>query len=250
MTPLNKLQLGWSLVFPVSFLFYPLVALQAEENAQDMLALTEVVFEKVEPGLEPFKSRLLLDKNVLRLDDGDDQGDYILFDRRNHEIHSFNHEDRSHLIMKRLPEKMLEFIINFKKHSQPLVDAPKVNGVTPVQHQFFADQQLCKKSVNVTGFLPEFTQVLIDYESVIVEQNKQTLSQIPASVRTSCYMANNYLHASDYLEAGFPLFVVDDQGRQKKLLTIRQVTMNNSIMKKPVGYSVYYPNAANFKTQE
>lgn len=250
MTPLIIQQLRWPLLLFVSLLFYPLVALLAEESAQNELVLTEVVFEEVEAGLEPFKSRLLLAKNYLRLDDGDDRGDFILFDRHTHEIHSFNHEDRSHLVMKSLPVTALEFIIKFNQQSQPLLDAPKVNGVTPVQHHFFADQQLCKKSINVTGLLPELTQVLIEYESVIVEQNKQTLSQIPSSVRSSCYMANNYLHASDYLRAGFPLFVVDDQGRQKMLQTIRQVKMNQSIMQKPGGYSVYYPNASNLNKQD
>ena len=96
-------------------------------------------------------------------------------------------------------------------------------------------------------FLPEVTLTLIDYEQAIVQQNNQTLSRIPNNVRSSCYMANNYLHASDYLKVGFPLFVSDDQGRQKKLLGFRQLKKHHSIMLQPEGYSVYYPNSANLK---
>jgi len=228
----------------LALLVQPL-ALHAESDASNELKLTEVVFEKSEPGLQPFISRLLLGKHFLRLDDGYDSGDFILFDRKTHVIHSFNHEDRSHLVMKSLSSKAVEFKLDFKIGRKKLVDAPKVGGVVPVQHNFFADNKLCKKSVNVAGFLPEVTRVLTDYEQAIVEQNKQTLPQIPASIRSSCYMANNYLHSSDYLKAGFPLFVIDDLGRQKKLLSFRQVTKQKMIMQQPEGYSLYYPNSSN-----
>ena len=239
------LDIKQSLLLIVFLLALPLSTLSAETSTNNDLVMTEIIFEEVEPGLEPFKSRLLLSKKMLRLDDDDDQGDYILYDREAHEIHSFNHEDKSHLMMKPLPVEVLDFEIDFKVESKPLTDAPKVNAVVPVQHQFFADKKLCKKSLNVKGLLPDLTQVLIDYEQVIVEQSKQTLWQIPADVRSSCYMSNNYLYASDYLKVGFPLFVTDDLGRQKKLLSFRQIKKDRSIMQQPVGYNLYYPNASN-----
>ena len=247
MTQVFMVNRNQNLLLFIILMISALSTLQAASSDNDDLIVTEIIFEKIEPGLEPFRSRLLLSEHVLRLDDGNDQGDFILFDRSTHEIHSFNHEDQSHMKMKSLTPESLDFKLNFKVESNPLRDAPKVNGVIPVQHQFFADAQLCKKSINVKGLLPELTQVLIDYEQVIVEQGKQTLSQVPAGVRSSCYMANNYLHASDYLKAGFPLFVVDDLGRQKKLLSFHQVTKNKSIMQHPAGYKLYYPNASNLK---
>jgi len=231
------------ILFPLFVLVNPLFVLMADQE----LVLTEVLFEEIEPGIEPYQSRLLLGKKYLRLDDANDRGDFVLFDRQTHEIHSFNHEEQSHLVMKPLARQIVDFTIDFKVERQSLHDAPKVNGVSAVQYQYFADKQLCKMSVNVAGLLPEINRVLIDYEQAKVEQNKQTLSQIPDNVRSSCYMANNYLHASDYLKSGFPMFVSDDRGRQKKLLSFRQLNKPASIMKKPEGYSLYYPNSANLK---
>jgi len=232
-------------VLPFVVLINPWSVLMAEAE----LMLTEVLLEEIEPGIEPYQSRLLLGKKFLRLDDANDRGDFVLFDRQTHEIHSFNHEEQSHLVMKPLTAEAVDFTLDFKVERQPLLDAPRVNGESPVRHEYFADNQLCKMSVNVAGLLPEITRVLIDYEQAIVAQNQQTLSQIPDNVRSSCYMANNYLYASDYLKAGFPLFVSDDRGRQKKLLSFRQLNKPASIMKKPEGYSLYYPNAANLKTE-
>ncbi|MCK5663130.1 MAG: hypothetical protein KAI17_06570 [Thiotrichaceae bacterium] len=235
------------LLLPFMLLLQPFSVLLAESSSEKELDLMEIIFEEIEPGIEPFKSRLLLGEFFLRLDDGDDQGDFLLFEGKTHEVHSFNHEEQSHLIMKPLTAKALDFTVDFKVKQEKLLDAPKVNGTSAVQHLFFADGNLCKKSINVSGFLPEVTQVLIDYGQAIVQQNSQTLSRIPNNVRSSCYMANNYLFASDYLKVGFPLFVSDDQGRQKKLLGFRQLKKHRSIMFQPPGYSVYFPNSANLK---
>lgn len=238
------------LLVSLTFFVLPFTVLQAENSGMNNLVLTEIIFEEIEPGLDPFTSRLLLGANFLRLDDGSDRGDFILFDRNSHEIHSFNHEDKLHLVMKSLSGLALDFKLDFKVEKKELLDAPDVQGVKPVQHHFYADGRLCKKSINVSGLLPELAQVLVDYEQTIVKQNNQTFSEIPASVRSSCYVANNYLHASDYLKVGFPLFVIDDQGRQKKLLDFQQIIKSHSIMEQPDDYSVYYPNASNLKDKD
>lgn len=211
-------------------------------NAQPELQMTEVLIEESEPGLEPYLSRYLLNEQYLRLDDGTDQGDFILFDRKTREIHSFNHEDGTHLLIKPNKNTPLNLKVDYQVRKNSMHGSPKIGGVSPIEYQFFADSKKCKQSVNVKGFLPDMTQALINYEQVLVEQTKSTLSRFPASIRTACYMANNYLHASDYLHGGFPLQVVDDNGRQKRLISFQQVSKPQSIVKFPEGYHVYYPN--------
>jgi len=207
--------------------------------------VTEARIAETEPGIGQFVSRLLLSKDFLRLDDGRDAGAFTLFNRTTHEIHSFNHEDQSHLIMKPIVPKPIDFKLDFKVNETSMNKAPAVGGVAPVQYQYYADTRLCKQSVNVQGLLPEVTRALIDYEQALVAQNSQTLDRIPAGVRSSCYMANNYLYASDYLKKGFPLFVMDDLGRQKTLQSFQQVKKPAALFQLLQGYKVYYPNAAN-----
>lgn len=227
-----------------SFFFILLIS-QTGLGAESGLTLTEVIFNEVEPGLEPYRSRILLNEQLMRLDGNNDQGDFILYDRKSREIHSFNHQDKTHLIMKPLQTPMPDVMLDFQVAKKILVDAPKINGQVPVEIKFYADTHLCKKSINVPNFLPEVTIALINYQQALVEQNIQTLPRIPASMRSSCYMANNYLHASDYLKVGFPVHVIDDQGRQKKLLSFRQVIKPGSLFQQPEGYQSYYPNPSN-----
>jgi hypothetical protein len=218
--------------------------------AQSEVLVMEVVIQESEPGIGNFISRLLLSKDFLRLDDGKDEGDFTLFNRKSHEIHSFNHEDKSHLIMKPIAPRETGFKLDYKVTDKVLKDAPTVAGVAPMQHQYFADTHLCKQSINVKGLLPEVTQALIDYEQAIMAQNSQTYDRIPSSVRSSCYMANNYLHVSDYLQSGFPLFVRDDLGRQKQLMSFQQLAMPASLFQQIEGYTIFYPNEANLEPGE
>ena len=60
------------------------------------IEMLQLVFEEREPGVGPYRTRMLLDQRFLRIDSGADQDDYVLFDRVKGEIHNFNHEDRSH----------------------------------------------------------------------------------------------------------------------------------------------------------
>lgn len=221
-----------------------LALLFSSVNAGAELQMDEVVFEEREPGLEPFRSRFLANESFLRLDDGTDMGDFVLYDRKTGQIHSFNREESTHLLIKPQQATKIDFDIDFRVEKRSLQDAPKIKGITAVEHQFFADATKCKHSVNVKGLLEDMARAMMEYEQALVEHAKKTLSRVPASMKKACYMANNYLHASDYLKVGFPLHVVDDEGRQKRLLSFQQVVKPASIVQFPEGYRVFYPDGS------
>ncbi len=213
--------------------------------AEDLLPMTELIFEESEPGVSPYRTRMLLSKDWLRLDDGSDSGDYILFDRKAREIHSFNRGDRTELVIPPRQIAPVDFELTHERSSQVLADAPKIAGGTPVENRFTADGKLCRRSINVPGFLPEFTEVLKDYEQMLAEQGKQTLPRIPADVREACYMSNNFLYPVDYLDAGFPLFVVNDQQRTRKLVGYREAELPAQLMQPVPGFRRYSPPPSN-----
>ncbi len=229
------------LKFKRLLLLLGIISITTGAYAQSQLAMLEVIIEESEPGLDPYLSRYLLSEDFLRLDDGSDRSDFILFDRQTREIHSFNHEDRTHMLIVAKQAGAVDFKVDYKVYKKTLPDAPEINGNAPVEYQFFADAKKCKQVVSEKTLLPDLTQVLIDYEKVLAEQAKSTLSRIPDSIRTGCYMANNYLHVTDYLQGGFPLHVIDDRGRQKRLLTFRNLQKPSSILFFPAGYRVYSP---------
>jgi hypothetical protein len=209
-------------------------------SAADRETLTQVMFAESESGIEDYPSRVLMNARYLRLDDGVDSGDYVLFDRNTREIHSFNHEDETHLRIVPSTSGRPEFDLDFSVGRRTLNDAPAVNGRQPVEHVFRANGQLCRKSVNVEGFLEELRRQLVAYEQTLVAQGLQTLERLPASLRTPCYMANHYLHATSHLDAGFPMYVEDYTGTKKRLISFSQVEKPTSLMGFVDGYRLYY----------
>ena len=207
--------------------------------------MLEVIFTESEAGIDPYKSRLLLGNFILRMDDGSDDADFVFFDLRNGDIHSFNHEDRTHLRVQAGPAEEVDFEIHLTEKKTALEDAPQIGGTLPIEHQYLVDGERCRVSVNVSGMLPVLTRVLQRYEQNVMADARTRLGQLPASIKTGCYMANNYLYADAYLEQGFPLRVSDYDGRQRHLISHRQVNRNPNLLSFPQDYRLYRPLPGN-----
>jgi hypothetical protein len=205
------------------------------------LSMTQVIIEEVEPGLEPYITRMLINKRYLRLDDGDDASDFVLFDRVKGEIHNFNHDDQSEVIIQRAAPVNLDVSIPFSIQSNVLENAPRVGNMQAVENRYIAEGKLCKTSINFDGLLPDVARALVQYRYVLMQQNQKTISAIPDSVKTPCYLANNYFHQSAELQMGFPVHVRDYQGREKRLLDFAEIKKSSKLFGRPEGYRVYYP---------
>lgn len=205
------------------------------------IPMTEVLFEEVEPGLEPYTTRVLVNQRYLRLDDGDDEGDFTLFDRVKGEIHNYNRGERSEILIQRGAEVDLDVKIRFSIQRKALTDAPRINNLTAIEHRFTAQGELCKSSVNFAGLLPDVVRALRQYQYVLMQQNRKTFEEIPEQVKTPCYLANNYLYQDAYLKAGFPVHVVDEQGREQRLLEFATVKKPSSVFEPLRDYRVFSP---------
>lgn len=207
----------------------------------DNIAMTQVIFQEVEPGLDPYTTRVLMNKRYVRFDEGEDAGDFVLFDRVRGEIHNFNHEDQSELIMQRSAPVDLDITMSFSVQRETMQNAPRVGEMVAVEHRFFAEGQLCKTSVNFKGLLPDVTRALIQYQYVLMQQSRKTFAAIPDAIKTPCYLANNYLHQSADLKDGFPVLGLDYQGHEKRLLDFSEVTKPSKLFDRPEGYRTYFP---------
>lgn len=232
-------------LFLVLVILIPSVVIAEDEPATQSVPVLTVMFHEQEPGIETYASRMLLSKGFLRMDSGQDQDSFLLFDRKTLVIHSLNYNDGSHMLMQALEARLPESKLSSRTEKQVLSDAPAISGVKPVKHQYFVDEQLCKTSINVKGFLTELVEVLAEFEQAVVQQNLQTLDNIPQEILSGCYMANNYHQAARYLDEGFPLFVQDYLGRSRQMVSFEHTEKPASLFSIPEGYRLFYPNAAN-----
>jgi hypothetical protein len=205
------------------------------------IPMTQLIFEELEPGIEPYTTRLLMNKRYLRLDDGSDAGDFVLFDRVKGEIYNIDHQDRSMIAFQRTAPIGLDRPASFIVERAALENAPQVGDMRAVEHRFIAEGRLCKTSINFNGLLPDAARALTQYQYVLMQQNQKTFSAIPDNVKTPCYLANNYFQQSAELKVGFPVLVRDYQGREKRLLDFAEINKSSRLFDRPEGYRVYYP---------
>ncbi len=226
------------LIFCVGLVSVPAVIAQSPPS----IPVIQVTFEESEPGFYPYITRMLLSRRYLRIDDGQDDGDFVLFDRVFGNVHNINHEERTEVIIQRQPpSRAMHASIDIHIEPRPLLDAPKIGGIQAVQHRYYAGAELCRESINFDGLLPDFVEALAHYQQVLVQQSLLTLDDLPTSVKTPCYLVNNFFHASDYLRAGFPAMVADNDNKRRTLLEFGQLEIPASLLRRPQNYSRFFP---------
>jgi len=223
------------------FITLLLCSLTVFANPAKTISMTEVIFQQSETGLEPYLSRLLVNDKFIRLDDGENQGDFILFNRQQKTIQSVNYEEQNLLNINPPVQQKINLKLKFEVQQQDLPDAPAIAGNKPQQNLLLADNKLCQSVINVPGLLPQVQLAMIEYEMVIAAQNAVTLEFTPNEIKTGCYMATNILHRTRYLELGFPLQYQDYLGKTQRLVGYKQVDIPASILFAPESFTIYSP---------
>ena len=216
------------------------IPLQAAE-----VGVTQVLFEERESGIDPYVTRMLLNKRYLRIDEGVDEGDFVLFDRVLGRIHNINHEERTEVVIERKPPVVADLPdVEFSTEREVQNAVPTIGGIVAVEHRFFSEGALCQRSINFDGLLPQFVDALRLYREVLVAQSLASLDSVPEEFKTPCYLALNVTHANAFLEPGFPAMMADEQGRMRLLLEFNKLELSADLFKLPDGYERYYAGDA------
>ena len=198
-------------------------------------------YEEQEAGIDAYPVRIMVVPGYLRMDDGQDDGDFLLFDRNNRKVFSINHEDRSILVVEpaasvtdSAPPPDLELGI------EQIADesAPRVAGKKPEMYRFTAAGETCLEAVVVPGLLPQAVQALSEYSRLLAERQLAMLENTPEEFRTPCYLSR-YVHAPGrQLAQGLPIQEWDSSGYRRQLTDFRdRVPVNPALFELPAGYN-------------
>lgn len=161
-----------------------------------------LLYKVWENGLEPYVSRILVTSRHVRLDEGQDLGDFTLFDREQGAIRNVSVADESILLMRPaggMPKPATELKLSEKTEIDP--DAPRVAGEQPQQLWLYTNGELCRKLVTVQGVMTDAVAGLAEF--------RRTLAKIQLTTRpveSSLCEQSEFLYASDRsLGFGLPL---------------------------------------------
>lgn len=167
----------------------------------------DLLLYRMERRGEPLSlERMLATTDYLRLDRGEGDSGFILFDRRERVIYSVDPAERTILEIDPPPlSRVIPADLNIELRNPPLADVPVVAGVTPVHWQLWVNGESCREAILAPGLMPRVVTAYRDYLLLLAAQHAVALSAIPEELRDPCDNALN-VYAPDVLWGkGLPL---------------------------------------------
>lgn len=182
-----------------------------------------LMYQAHEPGIEPYASRILVTERYVRMDDGVDQGDYLIFDRQKRLISSVSHGDQT--VFEIPPREITQkppMPLEQRSKQVSVGKAPMVAGKPPQQHQLYVNDTLCYSVVTVPGMMDDTVQALRDFRQVLAGEHAKALPRIPADMQEPCDLALNTFHYDWHLQFGLPIQEWDEAGSGQMLMDYKQ----------------------------
>lgn len=182
---------------------------------------TALYFSEQEAGSEPVPTRMLVTEQHLRIDYGQDDEDFILFDRKAPAIYSVNRTDKTILVITPLPVALAEPARFRHEVAKDAETYPPVAGKTVSHYRLLTNAKQCYDVFAADGLLPQAVAALREYHSTIAGEHAAAMQHTPKEERNDCDLANFIFAPARHLEFGFPIRQEDMTGNVRQLVDFR-----------------------------
>jgi hypothetical protein len=213
--------------------FYTQLAL-AEK--MDSLALT---YEEVEKGAGAQIMRYIINDQFMRIDNGNDNADFILFDLKKKNIYSVNHEDQTILKIENKAWSQPQFGFKVSTQLTKMKAAPKIQNKDVYAYYVKAGDKTCTEVFLIKDSFMDEMNVLYQYQQVLSGQQVSTLKNTPVEMHTPCFLVDQVYHAGDYFKLGLPVQISYSRDYVKFLKNYKSMKFDSVIFKLPESYSEY-----------
>jgi len=186
--------------------------------------------------------RMLVSEKFLRIEDGDTQDGFIVFDRAARTIYSVSHAGKSTLVLHARPvtlssPKQFEYKVEREKEALPPVD-----GKTVTHYRLLTNRERCFDVYAADGLLPEAVAALREYHETLAGEQAAMQTNMPIGMQSSCDLADQVFLPARYLAHGFPVRQVNRAGVTRQLVSYkRDVPVEKGIFDLPQGYKQITP---------
>jgi len=222
------------LIFGFGLIIMLLTACSAGGNA------TVIYFEEQEPESDKYPSRVIITPGFMRLDDGKDDADFVLYDRTKRTIYSTNSLDKRTLVIK-WRELSLTMPKAIKNTLETVKDSvPPVAGKPVVHHRLYSNKKLCYDLFTVKGLLPKAVQAMTEFQQTLAVEHADFMIAMPLQTASVCDRVNNVFDPARYLKFGFPVRASDYLGRSRQLVDYKVgEKVDKKLFTLPDGYEQY-----------
>lgn len=172
---------------------------------------TLVLFVEQEDGVEPYQTRMIITKDFVRIDDGEGDMDFVLFDRKNKLVQSVNASEKTIMAVheKKLEEGQV-FEPPFKlthaaKEMPAMKDVPSIEGEKAKHFQLITNDEVCYNVIAVKGLMPHVVKALTEFHKHMATDSYVTFKNLPADMHDACDMTATTFKPGRQFEFGFPI---------------------------------------------
>jgi hypothetical protein len=186
--------------------------------------------------------RMLVSEKFLRIEDGDTQDGFIVFDRTARTLYSVSHAAKSTLVLRARPvtlsaPKQFEHRVEREKETLPPVD-----GRTVTHYRLLTNRERCFDVYAAEGLLPEAVAALREYHETLAGEQAVMQTNLPSGMQSACDLADQVFAPARYLAHGFPVRQVNRAGVTRQLVSYkRDVPVENGIFDLPKDYKQITP---------
>ena len=227
----------WTIAALVAALAWP--AMVAAEDVEAVMLL----YQRQDGGGPAYLSRFLVTPEYMRIDSGEAQGDYVLFDRENRVIRSVTHQDGSVLEIRHREvtvDSPVELALSEERADQG--GMPPIGGTVPTRHLLRANDRRCYEVVAVPGLLDAAVEARREYRQVLAGEHARTVNSLPADMQDACNLATHTFAPVRHLEYGLPIQERGHDGFSRTLMDYDPATeVDTALFTLPDDYVRYAP---------
>lgn len=200
-----------------------------------------IKYQIIEADIAPYISRMMISAAHMRMDDGEDNGNYLVLSRQTGVIESVNHDEQSIFVINPR-EVSAEPSIELKRKTTetPLGAAPAIDGKHPQQFLLSVNGELCQSVVSVEGLLGDVVDAWRQFRRILAGEHAAALSYIPADQQLGCDLALNTFSPTWFLDFGLPVQSQEAVGKSMILMDYMvDEQIDPKLFTMPEGYHRY-----------
>jgi hypothetical protein len=193
-------------------------------QAADMIVLR---YNDQDPGDAPYLTRILVTPDFMRMDSGEDGGDFVLLDRSQRKVINVMRDNR--LAMVFTPGTVPPKPIGWK----PRLDTHKVTRGSQ-RFRLAVNGRVCSEGVAARR-APDVARAMAELKAILAATQYRVWRDSPREMQNDCDLANLVWEAGATLKLGLPLEERDFSGRTRQLESESSQILQPELFRVPDG---------------
>ncbi|MCA1979774.1 MAG: hypothetical protein LDL19_11120 [Thiobacillus sp.] len=194
-------------------------------QAADMTVLRYV---EQDPGDPPYATRILVTPAFLRMDGGEDGGDFVLLDRGRRQVINVMRDSRTALVFS--PGSVPAPPANWRAK----LDARPVAGGRQ-RYRLVVNGSVCSEGLLAPRLSPDAARALDELKTVLAATQYRVWKDSPRALQHDCDLANQVWSFGLLLKRGLPLSEREFSGRTREFESVRRVPLQTDLFRVPEG---------------